>query len=482
MSIRSRWISVAGLCLAAAACSASGGRGALPGQGGSGGVGAGGSGTGGGSSGSGGSGGSSGSSGAPACSLPSGLSATPSAFALPAPRCNTSFSSSAGSSSGLAYGLLDLASGSRPDLVVFHDACDTTVGGSHWDVYPSSASGFAATPSPFSIPAARCNSSFDAAASYTGSVSYQTLGLVSPKQLDLVVTRDTCDSTIGQSHWDVYPWSSSGFAASPVAFGVPAPRCNEPFDATASSYGGTSYATLALESNQPDLVVTRDDCDASVGTTHWDVYRWSASGYQAKPDSFSLPAPRCNAKFDATAHSGDVDYSLFALASKEHPDLVVTNDSCDSSVGETHWDVYPWSASGFAATPHSFSLPAARCGVAFDATAQNSGGLGYAVVDLASSGEPDLVVFRDDCDPSVGQTHWDVYPGSPSGFAAQPIQFSIPAARCNSSFDSSAKVSGELAYFTSDLTAACGPELIVTSDACDATVGHSHWDVYQPLK
>lgn len=401
---------------------------------------------------------------------------------MPAPRCNSDFSSSASYSGGLSYGLADLASDNRPDLVVFHDACDTAVGASHWDVYPSSKSGFAAKPASFAIPAARCNDPFTEAASSTGSVLYQMLRLVSPARPDLVVTKDACDTSVGQSHWDAYPWSSSGFAAKPSAFSVPAARCNEPFDSTASSYGGTSYSTFALVSKQPDLVVTRDDCDTSVGSTHWDVYSWSASGFAAAPASFALPAPRCNTKFTAAAHSGAVDYSLMSLASKGHSDLVVTHDACDSSVGTTHWDVYPWSASGFAAAPQSFSLPAARCGVAFDATARDTSALSYAVVDLASSGEPDLVVFRDDCDSTVGTTHWDVYPGSPSGFAPKPVTFSIPAARCNSSFDSSAKFSGGLGYFTSDLTTACGPELVVTSDACDSSVGTTHWDVYQPLK
>jgi len=392
------------------------------------------------------------------------------------------FTRAASPSSSLSYGLLDLASGNRQDLVVFHDACDTDVGESRWDVYPASESGFAFKPASFALPAARCNEPFKAAARYTGSVSYQTLRLVSPARPDLVVTRDTCDTTVGQSHWDVYPWSASGFAATPVAFSVPAARCNEPFDATASSSGGTSYATFALASSQPDLVVTRDTCDSSVGTTHWDVYRGSASGFPAAPHSFALPAARCNVKFDATAHTGDVDYALSDLTSKGHADLVVTHDACDASVGATHWDVYPWSASGFPAAPHSFALPAARCGAAFDAMASESGGLGYAVVDLASSGKPDLVVFRDDCDTSVGTTHWDVYPGSPSGFASKPIPFAIPAARCNSAFDHSASSYGELVYFTADLASACGPDLVVTSDACDTTVGQSHWDVYRPLK
>jgi hypothetical protein len=451
----------------------------LPGQGGAGGVGAGGSsGTGGGPGGTGGSGASGGS--APSCTLPSGLSATPTAFALPAPRCGVQFSGAASSSSSLSYGMLDLASGDRQDLVVFHDACDTDVGESRWDVYPASESGFAAKPASFALPAARCNEPFEAAARYTGNVSYQTLGLVSPARPDLVVTRDSCDPAVGQSHWDVYPWSATGFAPTPVAYSVPAARCNAPFDATASSSGGTSYAALALVSDQPDLVVTRDTCDASVGTTHWDVYRGSASGFSAKPGSFALPAARCNVKFDATAHTGSVSYALSALSSKA--DLVVTRDACDASVGATHWDVYPWSASGFSAAPHSFALPAARCGAAFDALASETGALGYAVVDLASSGQPDLVVFRDDCDTSVGTTHWDVYPGSPSGFASKPIPFAIPAARCNSAFDHSANSYGDLVYFTADLASACGPDLVVTSDACDSSVGQSHWDVYRPLK
>jgi hypothetical protein len=96
------------------------------------------------------------------------------------------------------------------------------------------------------------------------------------------------------------------------------------------------------------------------------------------------------------------------LTGDGHPDLVVFRDGCDATVGTTHWDVYPWSSGGFAATPAPFTLPAPRCQVDFDEAAQ-SGSLTYTTMALTDACGVSLVVFRDGCDPTVGQSHWDVY-------------------------------------------------------------------------
>ncbi len=68
----------------------------------------------------------------------------------------------------------------------------------------------------------------------------------------------------------------------------------------------------------------------------------------------------------------------------------------------------------------------------------------------------------------------------PTGFAASPASFAIPAPRCQVSFDQAAQASS-IDYATMTLTNACAASLVVFQDACDPSVGQSHWDVYNQL-
>jgi len=406
--------------------------------------------------------------------LAPGFAAAPTPFTVPAPRCQVDFNEPA-QGSEVAYSTLDLTADDHPDLVVFKDQCDATIGQTHWDLYPWSASGFAGAPLPFKVPAPRCQVSFDEAAQ-DAAVTYATVDLTGDGHPDLVAFSDQCDASVGQTHWDLYAWSASGFAAAPVPFAVPAPRCQVDFD-KASHDDSISYAMMDLTGDgTSDLVVFGDHCDATVGQTHWDVYAGSASGFAAAPVPFAIPAPRCQIDFDEAAQDAAMSYSTMDLTADGHPDLVVFSDQCDASVGQTHWDLYPWSAAGFAAAPVPFTVPAPRCQISFDEASQDAT-IAYAAMDLTGDGNPELVVFGDRCDTSTGQTHWDVYPWSTSGFAAAPTPFALPAPRCQIDFDEAAQ-DAAISYSTMALTAACGVDLVVFGDQCDATVGQTHWDVY----
>jgi hypothetical protein len=397
-------------------------------------------------------------------------------FSVPAARCQASFQGAA-EDGPITYDTLALAGGGHPDLVVFRDQCDPTVGQTHWDVYDWGATGFAAAPTPFTVPAPRCQTSFDSAAQDSG-VAYATTDLTGDGNPDLVVFKDGCDSTVGQTHWDVYAWGATGFAPTPTAFTVPAPRCQTSFDRDAQD-GSVSYATMDLTGDgHADLVVFKDSCDATVGQTHWDVYPWSSSGFAAAPTAFSVPAPRCQTSFDGAAADDAVSYSAMDLTGDGHVDLVVFQDSCDPTVGQTHWDTYAWSATGFAAAPSPFTVPAARCQTSFNEASQD-GSVSYSTVDVTGDGHPDLVVVQDSCDATVGQTHWDVYPWGSSGFATAPTAFVLPAPRCQTSFDAMAQ-DGSVSYAAMRLADACSTNLVVFQDSCDATVGATHWEVYEP--
>jgi hypothetical protein len=388
-------------------------------------------------------------------------------------------------SAELTYVTVDVTGDRLPDLVVTKDKCDTTVGQTHWNVYEGGATGFAATPASYVVPPPTCQVDFDdLASSYGAALTFATLDVTGDGLLDLVVTKDKCDTTVGQTHWNVYEGGASGFAATAASYAVPPPTCQVDFDALASADGAAlTYTVLDVNGDKiPDLVVTKDTCDTTVGQTHWNVYTGSTTGFAATPASYAVPPSTCQVQFDgvASAYGAALTYSTFDLTGDGIPDLVVTKSTCDTTVGQTHWDVYLGSASGFAATPTSYAVPPPTCQVDFDGVASAYGAaLSFVMTDLTGDGNPDLVVTKSACDTTVGQTHWDAYVGSASGFAATPTSFAIPPPTCKVDFDAtSASSDGPLGFAFTSLGGSCAPSLVVYSSQCDSSVGQAHWDVY----
>lgn len=335
--------------------------------------------------------------------------------------------------------------------------------------------GFAAAPRKYALPASRCGASFDALGK-SGSLSYSLLDLDGDRAADLVVYRDACSAEIGRARWDVYPGGADGFAAAPSSYTLPAPRCGASFDALGKS-GSVGYAMLDLtHDGRSDLVVFRDGCDASVGKDHWDVYPGGDGGFAPAPTRYALPAPRCNTKLDALGKTGALGYTLSDLSGDGRVDLVVHRDDCDEAVGRDRWDLYAGGSDGFAASPASYALPAARCKTKFDALG-GFGAVRFALLDLDGDRRSDLVVYDDACDEAVGGKRWDLYAAGATGFAAAPTPFALPAARCGSRFDALAK-NDALGFGLLDLSCDRRPELVVHEDMCDESVGGARWDVY----
>lgn len=417
---------------------------------------------------------------APGCELPTAFSPIPTPFSLPAPRCQVSFDAAASSYGPLAFSLLDLTGSAHPDIVVFDDACDNEIGSSRWDVYAGFDGGVAAMPSSYTLPAPRCQTYFDSAGSAYGSLHYGLLDLTGDGRSDIVVFHDACDSTVGTSRWDVYPGGDSGFAATPLAYSIPAPRCQTSFDAAAGEYGSLHYGLLDLtDDGRADLVVFDDACDSEVGSLRWDVYPGGPNGFAPAPSSHGIPTPRCQTRFDAPSSLyGAVGYATLDLTGDGSPDLVVTRDDCDDAIGAQRWDVYAWQSGSFAPVPSAFAVPAPRCQSRFESTAEAYGNLAYAMVDLTCDGIGELVVTRDDCDGEVGTSRWDVYVAGEDGFAMMPSALGLPAPRCQTTFDSFFGEYGAVGYGLWDVTADQRAELVVTRDDCDGDVGLGRWEVY----
>lgn len=375
--------------------------------------------------------------------------------------------------------MLDLSGDRAPDLVVFRDECTPEIGKNRWDLYAGGSDGFAAAPASYALPAPRCGTSFDAAAK-TGALMYAMMDLTADGRADLVVYRDSCDATIGSDHWDVYAGGSDGFSAAPSPYKLPAARCGAKLDALGKT-GALGYTLTDLTGDgRADLIVHRDDCASEVGSLRWDVYAGGANGFAAAPSAYALPAPRCKTKFDSLGGFSAVRFALLDLNADRRADLVVYDDSCDESVGAKHWDLYAAGESGFSPSPAQYTLPTARCATKFDALAK-TGELGFGLLDLSCDRRPELVVSDDSCDGDIGGKRWDVYPGESSGFGVSAQSFALPAARCRTRFDKLGSGYGDVSYalltLAGDRTGR--PSLVVHRDACDASIGRDHWDVYE---
>jgi hypothetical protein len=260
---------------------------------------------------------------------------------------------------------------------------------------------------------------------------------------------------------------------------------------------------------KPDLVVT-DLCDeAGVGTTDWKVYAAMDTGFAAQPMSWTLPSLGASVEvLDDLFHDSEIGcgnildqsltFSLLDLTGDGKSDLVVTDLCDDAGVGTTEWRVYASTGAGFAAQAMSWSLPnlGASVEVLDDLVHDSEIGCGdlldqsltFSLFDLTRDGKADLVV-TDLCDEAgVGTTEWRVYASTGTGFAAQPMSWSLPNLGASvevlddlfhdSEIGCGDLLDQSLTFSRLDLTDDGEPDLVVT-DLCDAAgVGTSEWRVY----
>ncbi|MBS2020244.1 MAG: VCBS repeat-containing protein [Deltaproteobacteria bacterium] len=127
---------------------------------------------------------------------------------------------------------------------------------------------------------------------------------------------------------------------------------------------------------------------------------------------------------------------------------------------------------GFPSTPSVFTLPVVP-GVPYgsftqlDATIACTNGrpFAYQVRDMTGDQQPDLVATSACDDTTIGPLAWRVYENIGTGFAAEPIRFTLPLPR----LPECAKT--ELVDLDGDLK----PDLVTTSLCTDASVGTTQW-------
>jgi len=319
-----------------------------------------------------------------------------------------------------------------------------------------------------------------------------------------VLTKDCAgESTLGDSHWDVYRNQGGGFASEATRYTLPSGGFPMPSDADHCHYRGNrsdrTYTLTDIDGDGlPDLVLTKDCGDeGTLGDSHWDVYRNQGGGFASEATRYALPpggfpmasdADHC----DYTGNRSDRTYTLTDMDHDGRPDLVVTGDCTgESSLGSTHWDVYRNQGDGFETTAQRFTLPQGSFPMPADADhcdyRGNRTDRTYTLTDVNRDGRPDLVLTAE-CsgDADIGTTHWAVYLNGSDGFAAQALTYALPAGGFPMASDwDHCDYTGnrtDRTYALTDLDGDALPDLVLTGEcAGDPATGQEHWAVY-PLE
>ena len=367
---------------------------------------------------------------------------------------------------------------------------------------PAAVCRFAPSPTPFALPTLGLApaspftqlSNQEACPAGTGKLVYSLADMNADGQVDLVVTADCDDATVGTSAWLVYLNDGNGFAAAPVRFALPPP--------TPTAGCATSVVFDINGDYIPDEVVTALCNDTTVGTSRWLVYPGGASGFAQTAVPYALPPGYTAGAFTATtaatescAGGADVPaFSLFDINGDALVDFVMTAVCNEAAIGSTAWQVYAGSASGASQTAASFALPTSPV-VTPGAFLTTTGALSctstttrpaYSLLDFDEDGKIDLVVTQECTDATIGTSRWHWYPNGGQGFAASPTAIalpSIPGAPTGSfvslsSVGQCANGAGSPTYALADVNGDRVLDLLVTRDCADVGTGVTYWRVY----
>jgi hypothetical protein len=472
-----------------------------------------------------------------------GFTAAPAAFALPPyvtqykrPFGNSYEASSYCSSSAgnrPRYRVFDIDGDARPDVVLSYDCVDQTIGDTRWLVYKNLGNGFAQTPTVFALPPyvtqykRPFGNSYEASSYCSSSAGnrprYRVFDIDGDARPDVVLSYDCVDQTIGDTRWLVYKNLGNGFAQTPTVFALPpyVTQYKRPFGNSyeASSYCSSSagnrprYRVFDIDGDaRPDVVLSYDCVDQTVGDTRWLVYKNLGNGFAQTPTVFALPPYATKYKrpfgnsYEASSYcpssaGNRPRYRVFDIDGDARPDVVLSYDCVDQTIGDTRWVVYKNLGSGYAQTPTAFALPPYATkykrpfGNSYEASSYCSSSAGnrprYRVFDIDGDTRPDMVLSYDCVDQTLGDTQWVVYVNNGAGFSQSARCWALPQYATTykrpfgNSYEASSYCSSSAGnrprYRVFDINGDAKPDVVLSYDCVDQTVGDTHWLVHPGL-
>jgi hypothetical protein len=346
------------------------------------------------------------------------------------------------------YLTVDLDADGAPELLLT-DLCDVggagDVGEYHWLLYDNTGTGFATTPTEWTLPGNSFygNETFDRPAndSDCGSDAQPAYGLADlngDEALDLVIVDHCTVPEIGEELWRYHVNDGTGFALAPTTFELPgtAYSGSDTFDqlsGVADCDGGGGETSFGLRDMNGDglvdLVALAVCDDDALGEDHWVVHL-NVGGAGADPmvRTWDLPGSDYIGDGSFLSFEGDADcggggrpaHVLRDVDGDGLDDLVVT-DVCPSSgdaVGEEHWLFHLNQGNAFSATAETWGLPgpAFAGDTSFPAIRADQScsedAPTYDAVDMTGDGILDLVVTNTCDDVVIGETFWGFMEGA----------------------------------------------------------------------
>jgi hypothetical protein len=400
------------------------------------------------------------------------------------------------------YELRDMNGDRQPDLVLRSACDDTTIGPLAWRVHFNTGTGFDANPTRFDLPLPRP----------PACALVELADADGDLRPDLVTTSTCLDASVGTTRWILHRNNGAGFDAAADFTLPPAPVKGaftrfESESLTAACPGGApAYRTFDIDGDlKIDLVVPSACDDAFLATTTWRVYKGTGTGFDPTPSSFALPTfPAPFRKMYADPRRGTADCGASPLARSYEladfdgdfaPDLLVTQQCNDATVGSTRWLFYRNEGTRLAPEPRSLELPILVGALgnhgAFHSTSSEAKCESYrpafTIVDVTGDFKKDLLFTRSCNDPTSGVSRWLLYPQRTDGaFEKTPLTLTLPTVlggRADAPLGLSAEASCERAttkrpaFFATHLTANRFG-LVVTTACLDPSVGHLEWLIY----
>ncbi|MCB0430938.1 MAG: T9SS type A sorting domain-containing protein [Flavobacteriales bacterium] len=356
-----------------------------------------------------------------------------------------------------AWSLTDMNADGKPDLVVNSEGNGTYrdvfgLGTSpYWKVYYNNGSGFSQTPKNWSVPDGGhttsthqfgFNNIADAGSYEANDQGWLVTDITGDGIPDLIVHsqgdgsyRDGFD--VGTNpYWKVYQGGTSGFAASPLTWKVPAgghTSSTHAYGFNNLSYtggyntGDHSWAVMDMDGDKkPDLVIYaegtgsyRDAYDVG-NNSYWKVYTNSGYGFTGSFSKWNVPDGGYlynghNYGFSYISYSGSYSagnqgWSTMDMTGDGLPDLVIHSQGDGTyrdafSVGNNpYWKVYQGNENGFSASDIHWSMPdgghvSSTHTFGFnnigDAGSYDAGDQGWALLDMNGDGKTDLVVHSE---------------------------------------------------------------------------------------
>ncbi|HEY4787466.1 MAG TPA: BACON domain-containing carbohydrate-binding protein [Bacteroidales bacterium] len=310
------------------------------------------------------------------------------------------FATSSGSES---WGLMDIDTDGKTDLVVFSKYTGTNYPGVfysstigyYWKVYRNTGSGFETTATTWVVPNGEGQSyagtsygyNYSTGILYNNSTTSESWGLMDidgDKKIDLVVYAYNYNpartygfnGSTSNFYWKVYKNTGSGFSTTYTSWSLPNGGQVGPwlyYYGYNNSYG---YATNSTSETwnvtdidgdgKPDLVVcsTGNSPAQPFGTSSspaWKVYKNTGSGFASTSATWAIPASNYVNTYGTATASGAETWGMMDMDQDGLQDLVVYSyDSPNKVFGydtdNPYWKWYKNSGTGFSSTLSKWSL------------------------------------------------------------------------------------------------------------------------------